>query len=337
MLTKKHYEKQWNPEGGYHVFKKVLGERTKNHQRDGETLENSGLIPFCDNEQGYNPGKLISLYMKYLHPDNPFLFQRPRRPAKDFSVDTAPCLFEDDKQGKNKTAICLATICETLAIPRFTNHSVRSTAIHVLKQYGYQDREIQRLSGHRSIESLNNYDPSNSVEQKAGMAFALMNKKKAEPAPDEAPAPKKMRTAASTVTSGSYSDVTNSDDSVLSLPEELPAQSQGSLVEFTGFSTQQVPQYKPSSVLATSVSSNGVLAGSSAQNLQAVAVNSAKSMETTQLVAGLIETLQRDQAIRMKDQELRSKEQEERKSTNEHVQNMSVHLLELLQKTINKN
>ena len=60
-------------------------------------------------------------------------------------------------------------------------------------------------------------------------------------------------------------------------------------------------------------------------------------METTQLVAGLIETLQRDQAIRMKDQELRSKEQEERKSTNEHVQNMSVHLLELLQKSINKN
>ena len=60
-------------------------------------------------------------------------------------------------------------------------------------------------------------------------------------------------------------------------------------------------------------------------------------METTQLVAGLIETLQRDQAIRMKDQELKSKEQEERKSTNEHVQNMSVQLLELLQKTINKN
>ena len=98
-----------------------------------------------------------------------------------------------------------------------------------------------------------------------------------------------------------------------------------------------MPQYKPSSVLATSVSSNVVLAGSSAQNLQAVAVNSAKSMETTQLVAGLIETLQRDQTIRMKDQELRCKEQEERKSTNEHVQNMSVHLLELLQKTINKN
>ena len=225
--------------------------------------------------------------MKYLHPENPFLFQRPRRPATGFSVDTATCLFEDDKQGKNKTALCLATICETLAIPRFTNHSVRSTAIHVLKQYGYEDREIQRLSGHRSLESLNNYDPSNSIEQKAGMAFALM-KKKAEPASEEAPAPKKMKTAAYTMTSGSFSDVPNSDDSVNSLPDDLPQQSQGSLVEFTGFGTQGVPQYKPSSVLATSDSSNGVLAGSTAQNQQAEAFNSGKAMETSQLVAALI-------------------------------------------------
>ena len=80
-----------------------------------------------------------------------------------------------------------------------------------------------------------------------------------------------------------------------------------------------------------------VLAGSTAQNQQAEAFNSGKAMETSQLVAGLIETLQRDQAIRMKDQELKCKEQGERQATNEHVQNMSVHLLELLQNSINKN
>ena len=67
-LLKTAYEKAYYPKGNYAVFRKVIGEASKNHQAGSEDLTNSGLIPFCANEFGFNPGALLETYLEVLNP-----------------------------------------------------------------------------------------------------------------------------------------------------------------------------------------------------------------------------------------------------------------------------
>ena len=97
--SKTAYEKAFYPKGNYPVFRKVIGEASKNHQAGSEDLTNSGLIPFCANEFGFNPGALLETYLEVLHPEYEFMFQRPRRAGKNFNINTAKVLFEDSKLG----------------------------------------------------------------------------------------------------------------------------------------------------------------------------------------------------------------------------------------------
>ena len=43
-----------------------------------------------------------------------------------------------------------------------------------MKKAGFDDRTIMKISGHKTAKSLENYDPSNSVQRKTEMATALL-------------------------------------------------------------------------------------------------------------------------------------------------------------------
>ena len=118
------------------------------------------------------------VHLEVLHPEYEFMFQRPRRAAKAFNVNTARVLFEDSKLGKNTTPLCMPTICKILDLPRYTNHCVRTTGINILKRSGIDDRDIVKLSGHKSVASLSHYNPHNDMEKKIAMAGALMLSKR---------------------------------------------------------------------------------------------------------------------------------------------------------------
>ena len=178
MLTKQHFKKEKYLAGGYDVYRKVLGESSKNHKLDGENLEDCGIIPCVSNNGGFNPGRILEIYLEFLHPENPFLFQRPRRPGKNFNIDTDSQLFEPTKVGRNLVSPMMKNLCKLLDLPAYTNHSIRATGIVLLKESGFGDREICRVSGHKAIGSLEHYDPSNSIEKKAEMASALLNLKR---------------------------------------------------------------------------------------------------------------------------------------------------------------
>lgn len=186
MLTKNHFEKSHYPKGGYDFWRKVMGEESKNHKQDSENLDSSGIIPCVENEFGFNPGKMLGLYMQFLNPDNPYLFQRPRRPSKEFNIDEEDkCLFEPSKVGKNLVAEMMKKMCSVLGLPTFTNHCIRATGIVMLKKSGFGDREIMRLSGHKAASSLEHYDPSTSIEKKSDMANCLLMKKRPAETPTE--------------------------------------------------------------------------------------------------------------------------------------------------------
>ena len=132
------------------------------------------------NEFGFNPGQILDTYLKLLHPECPFLFQRPRRTSKKFNIDCDNQLFEPTKVGKNLVGPMMKSLCKTLNLPTFTNHSIRSTGIVLLKQQGFGDSEIIEMkTGHKAAGSLEHYDPSNTVEKKSEMASALLLKRSA--------------------------------------------------------------------------------------------------------------------------------------------------------------
>ena len=57
----------------------------------------------------------------------------------------------------------------------FTNHSVRSTAITVLSDSGIEARHIAKVSGHRSLLSIDNYARDSSEDQKRNFSAILQN------------------------------------------------------------------------------------------------------------------------------------------------------------------
>ena len=50
-LTKEFYEKKSS--GKFTYYQKKRGEISKNHKTDSEDIRNSGLIPFHEDEQGF--------------------------------------------------------------------------------------------------------------------------------------------------------------------------------------------------------------------------------------------------------------------------------------------
>ena len=121
------------------------------------------------------------MYLSFLNPKCEFLFQRPRRASKAFLLDEpeTTVLYETTKIGVNMVGQMLRSLTELLSIEKkYTNHSMRATGIMLLKEAKIGDRDIQKLTGHKDERSLNNYDHTNSVSNKADMAAVLLMAKK---------------------------------------------------------------------------------------------------------------------------------------------------------------
>ena len=124
-----------------------MGESSKNHPRGSEQLNN--IIPYFPDEL-CNPGKLMELYLELTHPDNQRLFQRARdSSAKKFNLHdlNTVILFENAPCGIGTIRKNLKTLCQLLGKEEFTNHSIRTTGINILKRAGYGDRDITSVSG----------------------------------------------------------------------------------------------------------------------------------------------------------------------------------------------
>lgn len=175
-LKKSTYCKEYDPTSDTSFFVKTCGEKSKNHQTDSENLKQAGIIHFSQSAHGFNPGKTYEFYLNSLHEDNVYLFQRPRRPSKEFDLHdpSTITLFEPKaKLGVNTLAQTMPQLCTILGLPRMTNHSLRATSITRMKRFGLEDRAIMRVSGHKRIETLTNYNPNPTVAEKLMVASAI--------------------------------------------------------------------------------------------------------------------------------------------------------------------
>jgi hypothetical protein len=126
-VRKEAYQKQYDAVADLHFFQKVVGESSKNHATDQEDLEKSGIVPFYIDDHGFNPGRLLEIYMASLHPENPYLFQRQSPVSSKFDIHAEGCKvwFSKMKIGKNKVGQVLPDLCKTVGVKALNNHSIR--------------------------------------------------------------------------------------------------------------------------------------------------------------------------------------------------------------------
>ena len=144
-LKKDTYIKRFDECLKIEFYEKVKGELTKNHQNDNEDVSSAGIIPFHADQFGYNPGRLIEIYMSSLNERNENLFQRPLEASKKFDIHLASTnvWFANANIGKNKVSTILPSLCGILGIPSLTNHCIRATGIRALKRAQFEDRKVK--------------------------------------------------------------------------------------------------------------------------------------------------------------------------------------------------
>ena len=101
------------------------------------------------------------------NPESPFYVRVSRHPEKAWYVN--------QPMGNNTTGNTVKVMCEAGGIQgRKVNHSARKTAISSLVHAGVPPTIIQQLSGHKNVNSINNYSTA-SNEQLRHMSSIFTN------------------------------------------------------------------------------------------------------------------------------------------------------------------
>eukprot|EP00105_Crassostrea_gigas_P032800 XP_011455947.1 PREDICTED: uncharacterized protein LOC105348291 isoform X1 [Crassostrea gigas] len=142
--------------------------------RTGVTSESRSFAPKMF-ENRDNPRCPVLAYKEFArrrpeqmnNPESPFYLGVSRHPEKAWYVN--------QPMGKNTIGNIVKVMCEAGGMQgRKVNHSARKTAISSLVHAGVPPTIIQQLSGHKNVNSINNYSTA-SNEQQRHMSSILTN------------------------------------------------------------------------------------------------------------------------------------------------------------------
>ncbi len=123
------------------------------------------------------PRCIVSLLGFYLSKLPLYAFQKDvlfLRPKKTASKDEGCAWYENVPTGKNTLATMVKSLCEDGGLPGKTNHSLRASGATAMFQNNIPERVIQKVTGHRSLESLRAYERI-SVDQHTEVSKVLMS------------------------------------------------------------------------------------------------------------------------------------------------------------------
>ena len=93
---------------------------------DPNIRKKSGKILFQVDDNGFNPGQFMQLYLSKQDPISEYLFNRPQRKCKSFVLESNPkTWFEIDKIGQGEFSRAVPSLCESCQLPRYTNVNAR--------------------------------------------------------------------------------------------------------------------------------------------------------------------------------------------------------------------
>ena len=107
-----------------------------------------------------------------LHPIQPALWQRPRESLKD----TDSIWYCSAPLGEKTLGSMMPKLSLKYGLSeRYTNHSIRVTSLQVLEDLNIEGRHIIRISGHKSVNSVQNYDRPLSASRKRNISASFAN------------------------------------------------------------------------------------------------------------------------------------------------------------------
>ena len=100
----------------------------------------------------------------------------PKSESKRFNIHKpGKTLFEANRnKGNSSVSMICPKLSEILSFVHCTNYQIQATVIQAPNMAGiFTPNDIIKLTGHKSVQSLSNYDPVIQGHQKASMAAAI--------------------------------------------------------------------------------------------------------------------------------------------------------------------
>ena len=102
-----------------------------------------------------------------------------RRPRDNVWFNVQP--MEENKINDMKKSIMANTLLES-SDKKFTNHSARKTVVSELKKANVERSGIPKVTGHKNIQSLDDYDEANE-DEKRQLSYAISGTNNINPQP----------------------------------------------------------------------------------------------------------------------------------------------------------
>ena len=169
-MTKSTFKCITDRETGVSYVTRAEDEATKNH-KEGDNAIISGYMPELPGSK-YCPVQSFMTYIISLDKRVNHLWQKANR--KIFPADGKGTWYGPRRLGKNTMNSFMTELAKDCGLGhlKYTNHSLRVTAITTLTHQNFSNKQIMALTGHKSEQSLAIYQRINSNE-KISMGFSL--------------------------------------------------------------------------------------------------------------------------------------------------------------------
>ena len=157
---------------GKRFIHQVDGESDKNHSISDHTFSTTGEGRIYETGGDKCPVNAFILYLSKLNPNLNALWQRPR-PSITIKHDVWYCNIP---HGEKYLGVMLSKLSKKYELSQvYTNHSLRVTSLQALDDNNVEGRHIIRVSGHKNVESVENYARKLSASRKRKISTILAN------------------------------------------------------------------------------------------------------------------------------------------------------------------
>ena len=148
----------------------------KNHGINDDQCDTNGEGRIYETGDKLCPVASFQKYMSHLHPMEKSLWQRPLDKLNPLQKIGQQIWYYRAPLGEKKLGNMMAAMSIKYQLSqRYTNHSVRVTSLQLMEDNNIEGRHIVRISGHKSIESINSYARRLSAARKRKISQIFSN------------------------------------------------------------------------------------------------------------------------------------------------------------------
>ena len=140
---------------------------------DSENVEeDGGIIPFEITSEGLSPGKYFEDYLNKLSPDCDRIFQKPlaKKASRRGQLPWIPIWYTNAVVGETNIATFMPKLTQALGTDRATNGQIRRSTVEKFVFNKIACRKIAKITGHKNLGTLDNYNPGLTMDEKFRMA-----------------------------------------------------------------------------------------------------------------------------------------------------------------------